>query len=158
MMKLCPACDRAAHDPAFRNPTHLTHREHGAAMVFDIYGEAVCPTCGARWRRERNDAVLLPSRRKSLERETPAPVTERRSRKRVTSGKPGRTALQGENVKAEVKTIVAKFLDQFDTLSTRAPAINSAAFKRKLEYMASITHPSQPAQKEACEYAVSLIP
>ena len=67
-------------------------------------------------------------------------------------------ALEGENVKAEVKTLVSKALDQFDVLSTREPAINRAAFKRKLKFMASITHPSQLAQKEAFEYAVSLIP
>jgi hypothetical protein len=67
-------------------------------------------------------------------------------------------ALEGENVKAEVKTLVAKALDEFDTLATREPAINRAAFKRKLKFMASITHPNQPAQKEAFECAVSLIP
>lgn len=67
-------------------------------------------------------------------------------------------ALEGENVKAEVKAIIAKALEQFDLLSTRDPALNKAAFKRKLEYMASITHSSQPCQKEALEYAASLIP
>ena len=67
-------------------------------------------------------------------------------------------ALERENVKAGVNTIVAKALQQLDTLSTRAPAINRAAFKRKLRYAASTTHPSQTAQKEVLEYAASLIP
>jgi hypothetical protein len=67
-------------------------------------------------------------------------------------------ALEGENVKEEIKTIIAKALDQFDFRSTRNPAINRVAFKRKLENMASITHSSQPAQQEALEYAASLIP
>jgi hypothetical protein len=28
-----------------KTPMHLVHPEHGAAMVFDIYGMAVCPSC-----------------------------------------------------------------------------------------------------------------
>ena len=67
-------------------------------------------------------------------------------------------ALEGENVKAEARNIVMKALEQFDTSSVRDPAANRAAFKRKLKFMASITHPNQPAQKEAFEYAASLIP
>src|SRR5258708_2592141 len=67
-------------------------------------------------------------------------------------------ALEREDVKPEVKIVLAKALDQFDTLSTRDPAINKAAFKRKLKFMVAITHPNQPAQKEALEYAVALIP
>ena len=67
-------------------------------------------------------------------------------------------ALEGENVKAETKTTITKALEHFDTLSTTNPSVNKAALKRKLKYMASITHSSQPAQKEALEYAASLIP
>jgi hypothetical protein len=67
-------------------------------------------------------------------------------------------ALEGENVKIEVKATVAKALEQFDILSTREPAANRAAFKRKLKSMAEFTHANQPAQKEALEYAASLIP
>jgi len=67
-------------------------------------------------------------------------------------------ALEGESVKEEIKTVIGNALDQFDFRSTRNPAINRVAFKRKLEYMASITHSSQAAQKEALDYAASLIP
>jgi hypothetical protein len=67
-------------------------------------------------------------------------------------------ALEGENVKAEAKIIVAKALEEFDTLSTTNSFNNRSALKHKLKYMASITHSSQPAQKEALEYAASLIP
>jgi len=67
-------------------------------------------------------------------------------------------ALEGENVKVDAKSIVMNALEQFDTSSVGEPAVNRAAFKRKLKFMASITHPNQPAQKEAFEYAASLIP
>ena len=67
-------------------------------------------------------------------------------------------ALEGENVKAEAKNIVMNALQQFDTSSATDAVVNRAAFKRKLKFMASITHPNQPAQKEAFEYAASLIP
>src|SRR5258706_9086841 len=56
---LCLDCDRAPHDPAFGNPMHLIHPERGAAMVFDIYGMAVCPTCSAIWYRDHKGTVLL---------------------------------------------------------------------------------------------------
>ena len=86
-MKLFPDCDRAAHDPAFSNPMHLVHPEHGAAMVFDIFGMAVCATCGTRWMRERNHVVLV--ERKPPKRATPVVVKGRKPPKRVTSGKHG---------------------------------------------------------------------
>jgi len=30
-------------------PPHVVHPKHGAPLVFDVYGMAICPTCGARW-------------------------------------------------------------------------------------------------------------
>jgi hypothetical protein len=51
-------------------------------MVFDIRGEAICSTCGARWRRVRNHAVLV--ERKPPKRATPAQVEGRKPAKRVT--------------------------------------------------------------------------
>ena len=59
-LKLCADCDLAAHDAKLRNTSHLTHPERVAKMVFNTWGEAVCPNCGARWRRAHGDAVLVP--------------------------------------------------------------------------------------------------
>jgi hypothetical protein len=58
-LPLCARCRRAKHDPLFRFPAHLVHPEHGAHMVFDVRGEAICPECGARWRRLRNEVELV---------------------------------------------------------------------------------------------------
>jgi len=83
--KLCADCDRAAHDPAFSNPMHLVHPEHGKFMVFDIYGMAVCPTCSAIWYRDHKGTVLL-NERKPPKRAMPAPVKGRKPAKWVTGG------------------------------------------------------------------------
>jgi len=37
-----------------RRPVHVIHPVNGMAMLFDEAGEAVCPICQAKWRRERN--------------------------------------------------------------------------------------------------------
>ena len=66
ILKLCADCDRAVRDAKFRNTIHLTHPKRRAPMVFNTWGEAICPSCGARWRRAHNDAVLVP--RKPLRR------------------------------------------------------------------------------------------
>jgi hypothetical protein len=66
--------------------------------------------------------------------------------------------LERKDLKAEVKTIVAQALEQFDIRSTRDPTVNRVAFKGKLKYMAEITPSRQAEQKEALEYAASLIP
>lgn len=84
-MKLCPACDRAAHDSAVSNPMHLVRPEHGTAMVFDIYGMAVCPSCSAIWYRDHKGMVLL-SERKPPGRAPAVPIKERKPAKRF-SGK-----------------------------------------------------------------------
>ncbi len=66
--------------------------------------------------------------------------------------------LERKDLKAEVKTIVAEALEQFDILSTRDPTVNRVAFKGKLKYMAEISRSRQTGQKEALEYAASLVP
>jgi ribosomal protein L40E len=48
---LCAECKRARDDPHFSEPTHLVNPVTWASMVYDILGEAICPKCGARWRR-----------------------------------------------------------------------------------------------------------
>jgi uncharacterized Zn-finger protein len=40
-------------------PVHLVHPVTGDLMLFDVRGEAVCPTCGARYRRTLNMIMLL---------------------------------------------------------------------------------------------------
>lgn len=62
---------------------HLVHPEHGAHMVFDIHGVAVCPSCNAMWFRDRKGAVLL-RERKRPKRALAPPVTARKPPKRVT--------------------------------------------------------------------------
>lgn len=56
---LCAVCVAARDDKLFRNPTHLVHPTGGEAMLFDVRGEAICPTCGARWRRTLNVVKLV---------------------------------------------------------------------------------------------------
>ncbi len=41
-------------DPLFNRPTHLVHPVTGDRMLFDVRSIAVCPDCGARWRRVLN--------------------------------------------------------------------------------------------------------
>jgi len=65
--------------------------------------------------------------------------------------------LERKDLKAEVKTIVAEALEQFDILSTRDPTVNKVAFKGKLKYMAEISRTRQTGQKEVLEYAASLV-
>ena len=40
-------------------PRHLVHPVTGDLMLFDVRGEAVCPTCGARYRRTLNVIALV---------------------------------------------------------------------------------------------------
>jgi hypothetical protein len=39
-------------------PTYLVHPGTGDHMLFDVRSEAVCPDCGARWRRGMNVVKL----------------------------------------------------------------------------------------------------
>jgi hypothetical protein len=68
---------------------HLVHPEHGALMVFNISGVAVCPACRAMWYRDRKGVMLL-NERKPPKRAAPVLVNERRPPKQATRGKAGR--------------------------------------------------------------------
>jgi uncharacterized Zn-finger protein len=46
-------------DQPIMTPTHLFHPMTGDLMLFDVRGEAVCPTCGARYRRTLNVIALV---------------------------------------------------------------------------------------------------
>jgi hypothetical protein len=50
---LCRLCI-IARDQRTMTPRHLVHPVIRDAMLFDVRGEAVCPTCGARYRRTLN--------------------------------------------------------------------------------------------------------
>ena len=46
-------------DQRLMTPVHLVHPVTGDSMLFDVRGEAVCPTCGARYRRTLNVIKLV---------------------------------------------------------------------------------------------------
>jgi hypothetical protein len=55
---LCRACVIVRDQPLMQ-PRHLIRPVTGDAMLFDVRGEAVCPTCGARYRRTLNVVALV---------------------------------------------------------------------------------------------------
>jgi hypothetical protein len=56
--KLCVLCVDVRDDTSL-NPVHVIHPITGTQMIFDSQGEAVCPICQAKWRRERNVMLLV---------------------------------------------------------------------------------------------------
>ena len=58
-IKLCDLYLQARDDPLFNNPCRLVHPIDETPGLFDVRGEAICPICRSRWRRERNEAVLV---------------------------------------------------------------------------------------------------
>jgi uncharacterized Zn-finger protein len=46
-------------DQPIMKPRHLVHPVTGDLMLFDVRSEAVCPTCGARYRRTLNVIALV---------------------------------------------------------------------------------------------------
>ena len=56
--KLCVFCEDV-RDNKQRRPVHVIHPVSGMAMLFDEGGEAVCPICQAKWRRERDVMSLV---------------------------------------------------------------------------------------------------
>ena len=55
---LCPLCEIVRDQPPMK-PMHLVHPVTGDLMLFDERSEAVCPTCGARYRRTLNVIALV---------------------------------------------------------------------------------------------------
>src|SRR4051794_6520802 len=47
---ICALCLAPRDVPISLAATHLVHPEHRKPHVFDIRSEAICPTCGTRWR------------------------------------------------------------------------------------------------------------
>ena len=40
-------------------PRHVIHPRDGKPGLWDVYGRALCPTCGALWQRSLNTAVIV---------------------------------------------------------------------------------------------------
>ncbi len=55
---LCALCVMVRDQPNMK-PTYLVHPVTGDLMLFDVRGGAVCPTCGAPYRRTLNVIALL---------------------------------------------------------------------------------------------------
>ena len=64
MLKLCKPCLEVRDMPTLRVPRHVVHPEHGKPRVFDVRGEAICPTCNTRWRAKRDNTfeIVRPAR------------------------------------------------------------------------------------------------
>jgi hypothetical protein len=58
-LTLCALCVFARDDPLFKHPTHLVHPVTAELMLFDVRSQAICPTCGARYRRTMNVIALV---------------------------------------------------------------------------------------------------
>jgi hypothetical protein len=56
---LCAACTLASKDRLFSTPAHVVHPQTGEPQLFDVYGNARCPNCGAMWHRRRNEVKLV---------------------------------------------------------------------------------------------------
>ena len=59
MFNLRVTCIRTRDDPHRRFRAHVIHREHGKPLTFDMRREAICPTCGTRWRAKRDNSFEI---------------------------------------------------------------------------------------------------
>lgn len=55
--RLCTQC-RIVRDEGTQ-PAHLVNPVSGKPNLFDVHGNAVCPTCGAVWHRRLNKVELV---------------------------------------------------------------------------------------------------
>jgi hypothetical protein len=55
---LCRLCE-IVRDQALMKPMQLVHPVTGGLMLFDERSEALCPTCGAHYRRTLNVIALM---------------------------------------------------------------------------------------------------
>jgi len=69
MLPPCQACTSVRDHEYFVVPVHAVHPDHGKRMTFYVRGEAVCPTCGTRWRaRIDNTFEIVVGRALEIER------------------------------------------------------------------------------------------
>ena len=64
-------------DQPIMKPRHLVHPVTGDLMLFDVRSEAVCPTCGARYRRTLNVIALIRTKNELMQ------VSQRQTSRRV---------------------------------------------------------------------------
>lgn len=66
-------------------------------------------------------------------------------------------AQDGENVKGEIKTVIADACKHFDSVVSSEASQNRSAFKGRLSIYSDMVHASQPQFRDAMRYAASLI-
>jgi hypothetical protein len=60
MEKLCEPCTIVNEHPLGLAPRHVVNPHTGKRLVYDVYGLALCPTCGAVWHRDtRNNHSMI---------------------------------------------------------------------------------------------------
>jgi hypothetical protein len=57
--RLCALCRAARDNPLMQAPAHVGLPVKRAPRLYSVYGISECPDCGARWHRQRNQAVLI---------------------------------------------------------------------------------------------------
>jgi hypothetical protein len=58
-LQICAECVAVRDAPIRMAPIHIVHPERRTPRVFDVRCEAVCPTCGTRWRRGIDNAYAI---------------------------------------------------------------------------------------------------
>jgi hypothetical protein len=58
--RLCKLCvDVRDAAPITRVPTHVVHPTRAVPNLYDVCGQALCPTCGTRWHRGTDNRVAI---------------------------------------------------------------------------------------------------
>jgi len=58
--KVCDPCARIRDETLYTLwPTRVVHPRDGTPRLWDIYCEAICPTCGTLWRHGRDNKALI---------------------------------------------------------------------------------------------------
>ena len=51
-LRPCATCVETRDNPILF-PVHVVHPLDGTPRLWNVYGEAICPACGTRWRHNR---------------------------------------------------------------------------------------------------------
>lgn len=57
--RLCKDCRETRNSDFGRAPMHVVHPVRRVPRLFDVYGHADCPQCGARWHRGPKGLTLV---------------------------------------------------------------------------------------------------
>ena len=53
-------CARIRDETVYRLwPRHVVHPRDGTPGLWDVYGEAICPTCGTRWHHNCDNTAVI---------------------------------------------------------------------------------------------------